>query len=166
MSAGQVQVNPRSAAQGVLNQDITCCFDGKAPRYTKGFKQNGLGKPSRILLEAVAAAGITGKDLLELGCGVGGLAFEFLRRGVAAAYGVDFSPQMIAEALSLASAYGFEEQASFVVGDVAGIELPRCDIVILDKAICCYRDMDALVDNSISACRLYYGFVIPRDKGL
>jgi len=90
---------------------------------------------------------------------------ELLRRGAGSAYGVDLSPKMIAQARQLAAAYKLEKQATFVVGDAAEIDLPKSDLVILDRVICCYPNMNLLLGRSLDACRGYYCFAVPRDRG-
>ena len=41
-------------------------------------------------------------------------------------------------------------------------EIPSADIVTLDRVICCYRDMPALVAQSAARARKLYGVVYPR----
>jgi magnesium-protoporphyrin O-methyltransferase len=42
-------------------------------------------------------------------------------------------------------------------------DLPPADIVTLDRVICCYHDMQALVRLSAARARKLYGVVYPRD---
>ena len=41
--------------------------------------------------------------------------------------------------------------------------LPAADIVTLDRVICCYDDMPALVSLSAARAETFYGVVYPRD---
>ena len=45
-------------------------------------------------------------------------------------------------------------------------DLPSVDIVTLDRVICCYPDMEALVAGSASKARRLYGAVFPRERWL
>ena len=45
-------------------------------------------------------------------------------------------------------------------------DLPAADVVSLDRVICCYPDMPALVDASAAHARRLYGFVAPRERWL
>lgn len=78
-----------------------------------------------------------------------------VKRGARKAYGLDLSPKMIDEAKKLAQELRLEEKVSFEIGDGAKGRLPQSDIVVLDKVICCYPDMNNLLSNSITACREY-----------
>jgi len=52
------------------------------------------------------------------------------------------------------------------VGDGAEINLPKADVVVLNRVFCCYRDADGLLENSISAAGSVYAFTTPPSKGL
>jgi len=79
--------------------------------------------------------------------------------------GVDLSPVAIREAARLAAEAGLADRATFAVGDGSRMDLQPHDVVVLDKVICCYPDADALLDNSLRATRLTYGFVVPFSSG-
>jgi magnesium-protoporphyrin O-methyltransferase len=53
----------------------------------------------------------------------------------------------------------------YVEGDFvdASGEVDAADLVTLDRVVCCYPDMPALVDASASRARRAYGLVYPRD---
>ena len=51
------------------------------------------------------------------------------------------------------------------IEEVAGSSLLR-DVVTLDRVICCYPDMPALVDASAAHARRLFGFVAPRERWL
>ena len=42
--------------------------------------------------------------------------------------------------------------------------IPPADLVTLDRVICCYPDMPALVDRSAARASAIYGLVYPRDR--
>ncbi len=73
---------------------------------------------------------------------------------------------MIKAAAELASASGLGERAKFQPGNAATATLPLSDIVVMDKVICCYSDIDPLLRNAAEASRGLLGFVVPRDDGI
>jgi magnesium-protoporphyrin O-methyltransferase len=52
------------------------------------------------------------------------------------------------------------------VGDFVDLaaDIAPADLVVLDRVICCYPDMDALVRASVVRARVRYGLVYPRDS--
>ena len=57
---------------------------------------------------------------------------------------------------------GMKERASFRRDDAAKAALPESEIVVLDKSMCCYPNIDELLSNSSNASREYYSFILPR----
>jgi magnesium-protoporphyrin O-methyltransferase len=108
---------------------------------------------------------LVGTTVLELGCGLGGLTREAASRGATRASGVDLSPVAIREAARLAAEAGLGDRIAFAVGDGARVELVPHDVVVLDKVICCYPEVEVLLENSLSATRRTYGLVVPLSSG-
>jgi SAM-dependent methyltransferase len=149
---------------GVNTEGISCCFDDESKRALKDYRKQGLDDTSGIISDALGSRGLTGSSILELGCGVGALSLDLLKRGAASVRGLDLSPGMIELARSLAAEAGVSQQTSFERGDGAVADLPSSDVVILDKVMCCYPDAFALLDNSSSAARRYYVLALPNDR--
>lgn len=121
---------------------------------------------SRRLFEEVARIGFGERTLLEVGCGYGRILAGALVCGARAVTGVELDPEAIVEAGERASRAGHRDRCTLVVGDGAIIPLAPHDIVILDRAICCYGDADLLVDRSVAAAGLVYAFSVPESRGL
>ena len=130
----------------------------------ENYKKKGLGDTSTAIADELAARGLAGSTVLEIGCGTGALLLELLRRGAVSATGVDLSPKMIQLANALAGESGQSNSISFEVGDGAVKGLASSDIVILDAVLCCYPDVTALVENSSSVASKYYAFAVPDDR--
>jgi magnesium-protoporphyrin O-methyltransferase len=145
---------------------ISCCFDETSQRILDNYRKKGLGETSDAIIRGLNGRGLEGSTVLELGCGVGALMLELLRKGAASAAGVDLSPKMIQLARALAGEAGLSGSASFEVGDAAVMELKKSDFVILDTVLCCYPDVTALVTNSSSAAKKFYAFSVPDDNRL
>lgn len=149
---------------GVNTDGISCCFDDESKRMLKDYRKDGLDDTSRVVSEALGSRDFTGSSILELGCGIGALSLELLKKGASSVCGMDLSPGMIQLARSLAAEAGVSQKASFERGNGAVADLPSSDIVILDKVLCCYPDAIALLDNSSAAARRYYVFSLPNDR--
>ncbi len=141
-------------------------FDDKACEFCDRYKESGLSASSKTLLRLLTDYGISGKTLLDLGCGAGAFTVEALGAGATNAVGVDLSAAMVKTASELASSRGLSGVATFQVGNAAEAELPACNIVVLDKVICCYPDFAKLLANAGGASRESLAFVVPRNEGL
>jgi magnesium-protoporphyrin O-methyltransferase len=143
-----------------------CCFDDWTDHWSATARRKPLvARISRHLLDAVEEAGLDDRTVLDLGCGVGDLAIEAVRRGAAGARGYDLSARSIAAARGLAADRGVGDRTTFEVGDGARVELAPADVVVLNRVFCCYPDVDALLERSLAAARSVYAFTIPRSSG-
>jgi magnesium-protoporphyrin O-methyltransferase len=144
-----------------------CCFDdwaaGNARRARRKEITAGITKD---LVEALGQPRLQGRTVLDLGCGTGDLALATLARGAARATGVDLGPGAIEGARELARQRRVEDRSTFLVGDAAKVPLDRHDVVLLNRVLCCYPDIDGLLDNSLSAARSLYAFTAPPSAGL
>jgi magnesium-protoporphyrin O-methyltransferase len=146
-------------------EGISECFDRCAcarGRRGRAGKVRGVSKALLSLLEEQDLAEAT---VLELGCGLGGLTMETVSGGASRATGIDLSPVSIREASRLAAEAGVADRVEFSVGDGARVPLEPHDVVVLDKVICCYPEVDALLSNSLGAARRTYAFVAPVSWG-
>lgn len=156
----------RMPSTGEITERIAADFDGKACDFCDRYKKSGLSPSSKLLMRFFEEDGISGKRILDLGCGAGAFAIETLKRGAESVVGVDLSPEMIKTADRLALSNGLEAKAKFQLGNAATVELPLSDMVVLDKVICCYPEYGPLLKNAVGATTAAVGFVVPRDAGL
>jgi magnesium-protoporphyrin O-methyltransferase len=144
-----------------------CCFDEWVDHWEKkAGKRDTVAGVSAPLLDALTEAGLAGRTVLDVGCGIGDLALAALERGATRASGVDLSPKAIEEAGNLAKARGLAGRASFQVGDGSTTALPRADVVVLNRVVCCYPDADALLERSLAAAGNVFAFTAPASRGL
>ncbi len=141
-------------------------FDGSACEYYCRYKKEGLSRSSKILMTWLVEEDLSGKTLLDMGCGTGSFAIEAVRNGASSSFGLDLSPGMIRTANTLAGEVGVQDRAKFEVGNAALANLPASDIIVMDKAVCCYPEVDPLLRNAASARPQAIGFVVPRDEGV
>jgi O-methyltransferase len=131
----------------------------------KSYRRKGPAKNTRLLLDALKRAGVAGLTLLDIGGGVGAISMELLKSGVSSATQIDVSPAYVATATAEAARAGVSDRFVAREGDFVALadELPAAGIVTLDRVICCYPDMPALVGASADKAAKLYGAVYPRD---
>lgn len=133
-----------------------------------GYRRKGLGsldKTTRMLIDAVKAQGVAGMTLLDVGGGIGAIQHELLKAGASSAVQVDASQAYIQAAKEEAERMGVSDRIKHYHGNFVELahDIEPADIVTLDKVICCFDDMEALVGRSSEKVRRLYGLVYPRD---
>ena len=125
------------------------------------------GRPAKttpLLINALVSQGVEARSLLDIGGGIGVVQIELLRSGAIAATSVEASSAYLQVAREEAARASMEHRITYVHGDFVslGASIPDADIVTLDRVICCYDDVKALVSLSASKARRLYGVVYPR----
>lgn len=141
-------------------------FDSKmARKELRRYRRKGVRKATRLLLDALLQDSPEGKTLLDIGGGVGMIPFELLAAGVTRATAVDASSAYLQTASEEAAVRDLSSRVSYIHGNFIEVapKVEVADVVTLDRVICCYPDMDALVDASASKALRHYGLVYPRD---
>jgi magnesium-protoporphyrin O-methyltransferase len=137
----------------------------EAGRKLKEYHKKGPVASTRLLLSALRAAGVAGRTLLDVGGGVGAIQYDLLKAGARTAISVDASPAYVALARQEASRQGLADRIEYHLGDFVEVahRIPSADIVTLDRVICCYDDMPALVRLSAERAGQLYALVFPQD---
>lgn len=144
-----------------------CCFDDWADAYERRTRRKATAAGiTAALLEALEEAGLAGRTVLDVGCGIGDLAIETVRRGAERASGFDLSGQSIARARRLAEERGVAGRTSFEVGDGSKVALPAADVVVLNRVVCCYPDVEGLLATTLAAAGSVYAFTAPPSRGV
>jgi len=144
-----------------------CCFDDWAAGNAKRARRKEItAGVTRDLVKALGPSRLEGNTVLDLGCGTGDLALATLARGATRATGVDLGRGAIEEARALARERSVEDRSTFEVGDAAKVQLREHDVVLLNRVLCCYPEVNALLDNSLQAARLVFAFTAPPSSGL
>src|SRR5690348_8894770 len=88
-----------------------------------------------------------GDTVLEIGGGIGEIELELLRSGAERAMNVELSGAYEQEGRALFEQAGLEGRVEWRYGDVATDRelVPPADVVVLNRVVCCYPDMPALV---------------------
>jgi len=140
-------------------------FDRRNERRRSGKEKYEVGNVTRRLLELLVERGPAGHSVLEGGCGPGALLVGLLEAGAAAGTGIDLSPEAIEYARERAAAAGVTDRIEFKVGDAATVEVPAHDWVVLDKVICCYPHVEALLARTTAEAKGVFAFAVPISWG-
>ena len=140
--------------------------EATARRDRDRYHRDGPDRTTRLLLELLTPYRSSGSSVLDIGGGIGIVDLELLRAGAGHATLVDASTAYLAVARDEASRAGLLDRIDFVEGDFVrrAASIDRADVVTLDRVICCYPDMEALVAESAGRARTAYGIVLPRDR--
>jgi hypothetical protein len=138
---------------------------GVAAQKLADYHRHGPARTTRLLLAALQDAGVSQQTLLDVGGGIGVIQLELLKRGLGRAISVDASPAYVQAAREEARRQGLGDRIDFHPGNLVDLapEIPPVDIVTLDRVICCYPDLPALVGLSADSARRLFGLVYPRD---
>jgi 2-polyprenyl-3-methyl-5-hydroxy-6-metoxy-1,4-benzoquinol methylase len=138
----------------------------EARRDLRRFRRRGPLRSTRKLVEAIRAEGVAGATLVDIGGGVGAVQHLLLEAGAAATLDVDVSRPYTEAAAQEGERRGTRDRMDFRVGDFVAIapEIPPADVVTLDRVICCYPDMERLIESSTSRSRRIFGVVYPRSS--
>jgi SAM-dependent methyltransferase len=138
-----------------------------ARRDLASYRRRGPDRTTRWLIEGLTVAGQDGLTVLDIGAGVGAVHLGLLAAGAVSAVDVDGSPAFIEAARDEARRTGRSDAVQYLVGDFVELAptIETADLVALDRVVCCYPDMRALVRLSVARARRRYGLVYPRDAG-
>ena len=142
-------------------------FDnGYASDDLKRYYKKGPSKQTQMLIDQAAQLDLSGGTLLDIGGGIGIIQHELAGQGLEKIISVDASAAFSQVCREEASRRGYASRAEHHVGNFVDLaaQLPPADIVTLDRVICCFDDMPALVQSSASKARRLYGLVFPVDS--
>jgi SAM-dependent methyltransferase len=141
-------------------------FEGLAPEYDRAFRLQGRGplnavvnrffrgptfvRRMRLLEEIFGRLQLSGRSVLDLGCGSGQVSLLAAAMG-AQVRGIDIAPGMLALARDAAARAGLADRARFEEGDVSRDPLPPADVVLLVGVVEYYRDLEPLVRRAADA---------------
>ena len=130
------------------------------------YHSKGINKETRILIESLNSFGIDGYSLLDIGCGLGLIGTELLKSGITRVDNIEASLSYLEAAKTEYKERNLADNTSFTHAnfvDVAG-QISAAEIVTLDKVICCYDELEALVKSSCDKALKFYGIIYPRDS--
>ncbi len=153
---------------------LPCCgpafaelFDAhEAQHDLELYRTGGPSAAARQLINALTEAGVEDAELIDIGAGVGAIFNGLLAAGAARALDVDYSSAFIEVAREESARRGYADRVEFRFGDFVQLapDIQAADVVTLDRVICCYPNVRALIGLSAARARRLYGLVAPVDR--
>ncbi len=155
---------------------MTCCSPScaaaahfnpkKADHDLRRYQRRGPDVTTRILLSELRRWPLQGLHLLDIGSGIGVIAAELAGAGLAGVTLADASTGYLEAARRHLASRGASLSVQFILGDFAATAggLPDADIVTLDRVVCCYPDVEALLRGAAARARRMVTFTYPRDR--
>jgi SAM-dependent methyltransferase len=139
--------------------------EAEARSERKSYLKNGPARQTQLILEAIRSLGFKNADLLDIGGGIGTIHHELLEDVAEAATHVDASSAYLKEAKAEAARRGHGERVNFIHADFTDVaaELPKADIVTLDRVVCCYPDFRGLLKAAADHSRRALALTYPRE---
>ena len=130
------------------------------------YAENGLSERGERLLAYLDTQTSGFHSVLDIGCGAGGLHQEMLLRNLTQkAIGLDGSSAFLQVASKSAEAMGLHERVEYRQMDFAlgAHEVSEADVVLMERVVCCYPDLEGLLGPAIQKSRRYLALSYPRE---
>lgn len=137
----------------------------RATSSLREYQRHGADKTTKRLLDVIKSEGVDGMTLLDIGGGIGVIQHELARAGVSAVTDVDASASYLMIAQQEATRRGYAAEARYLHGDFVAMadQVEPADIVTMNRVICCYPYMEALVGAAAARAKSCLGLVYPRE---
>lgn len=118
-----------------------------ARRQARRYRKRGLGSVESDMVEFLAARGVAGATVLEIGGGVGEIQLELLKRGADRTTNLELVAAYDGPAGELAREAGVDGRVERRLHDIveAPDQVDRADVVVLHRVVCCYPDYERLL---------------------
>ena len=156
-----------SPRRSCCDQDFERLFDAREARHDlEQWRRGAVPAATRELIDAIRGIGVRGATLLDIGAGVGIIHLELLEAGAASAVDVDASSAYLEAAAAEAARRGLADRVTYHLGDIVEIapDLHPAQIVTLDRVICCYPDLPAMLGAAVMPGTQVIGLVHPTDR--
>ncbi len=129
------------------------------------YRKHGPAAQTRLILQAIRSLNLRNTELLDIGGGIGVIHHELLGEVADKATHVDASSAYLKEAKTEAALRGHSERVRFIHADFTEVaaELPKADIVTLDRVVCCYPDFRRLLKAASEHSRRALAMTYPRE---
>lgn len=150
-------------------QGIEALFNDRiARRELRKYNRRGATGMTAKLIQTIKDQSIAALSLMDIGGGVGAIQHKLVEAGVDKVVSVDASSAYLEASRQTANQLAYLDRVEYHQGDFVDLaaDLAASDIVTLDKVVCCYPDMEALVSKSAQLAKSYYGLVLPQETWL
>jgi magnesium-protoporphyrin O-methyltransferase len=139
--------------------------EAEAKANLKDYRRNGPANQTKLILEAIRSLGLQDVALLDVGGGIGAIHHELLEDIAREATHVDASSAYLRIAADEAKRRGHGERVRLIHADFTDIaaDLPRADVVTLDRVVCCYPDYGGLLKAAADKSRIAVALTYPRE---
>lgn len=139
--------------------------DADARAGLRRYQKRGPAGQTRAILQAIRSRGLKGATLLDIGGGVGVIHHELMPDTVRQTTHVDASSAYLKAAEGEAARRGHSPAVEFVHADFTDVasDLPPADIVTLDRVVCCYPDIHALLTAAAGRSKSLLAMSYPRE---
>jgi len=137
----------------------------EAKAELRNYRRRGPMNQTKLILEAIRSLGLKDAGLLDIGGGIGAIYHELLGDVAREATHVDASSAYLKQAKQEAARRGHSERVNFIHADFTDVasELPKADIVTLDRVVCCYPDFRGLLKAAAEHSQRALAFTYPRE---
>lgn len=153
---------------------VACCSSASYGRVfsrrwarldARRYRVQGLDPGARRIVAHLAARGLDGRTVLEVGGGIGALGIELLEAGAERVVNIELSTGYEDVARELLGARGLLGRVDRLLGDVVSAPdlAAEADVVVLHRVVCCYPDAGALVGAAAERTRRTLVLSFPRD---
>jgi magnesium-protoporphyrin O-methyltransferase len=139
--------------------------EDQAKSDIRDYRRRGPANQTKLILNAIRSLKIRDAYLLDIGGGVGAIHHELLNDMARQATHVDASSAYLKEARTEAARRGHGERVKFIHADFTDVasDLPKADIVTLDRVVCCYPDFRSLLKAAAEHSQRALAFTYPRE---
>ena len=139
--------------------------EAEARTELRNYRRRGPMNQTKLILEAIRSLNLKNASLLDIGGGIGAIHHELLGDVAREATHVDASSAYLKEAKAEAARRGHSEHVHFIHADFTDVsdELPKADVVTLDRVVCCYPDFRQLLKAAAEHGQRALAFTYPRE---
>ena len=139
--------------------------EAEAKANLKDYRRRGPANQTKLILEAVRSIGLKDAALLDVGGGIGAIHHELLGDVAREAMHVDASSAYLKLATEEAKRQGHGDRVKFIHADFTDVaaDLPKVDVVTLDRVVCCYPDFRSLLKAAAARSRIALAMTYPRE---
>jgi len=132
----------------------------------KRYRKKGPDKVTQIIIDTLKKKNLKKETLTDVGAGIGVIHHELLENGVVKANHVDASENFLKLAKQETERKNHTNKVTFYKADFVnlGPELPRAGIVTLDKVVCCYPDVTALLQHAGNKATRVIAMSFPKEN--
>ena len=139
--------------------------EDRAKEDIRDYRKRGPANQTKLILEAVRSLGLKDAALLDVGGGIGTIHHELLEDVAQNAVHVDASSAYLKVAAGETARRGHSERVQFIHADFTDVanDLPKADVVTLDRVVCCYPDYRALLKAAAGRSERALAMTYPRE---